>query len=90
MTTGILRNGERLPPFPMDWSSFSAFTSSDLDAIVAYLRTLPPVSNRVPPHRRLPLLSYLAGKFRMLVLHQDFPITIFPGNAGTAVAGGTR
>ena len=33
---------------PMDWASFSTMTPDDLNAIVAYLRTVPPVSNRVP------------------------------------------
>ena len=33
----------------MDWSAFSALTPDDLNAMVAYLRTIPPVSNKVPP-----------------------------------------
>ena len=83
ITTGILRNGVRLPPFPMDWAAFSALTTDDLNAMVAYLRTIPPVSNRVPPITREPLPRYLWDKFQLLVLKKDFPIAIFPGNAGT-------
>ena len=48
ITRGILRDGTRLLPFPMDCASFSTLTPDDLNAIVAYLRTVPPVSNKVP------------------------------------------
>ena len=88
MTRGILRDGTRLPPFPMDWPSYSTLTPADLDAIIAYLRTVPPVSNRIPPPRRPFLPVYLWGKFRMLILGADLPITIHAGNAGTPAAGG--
>jgi cbb3-type cytochrome c oxidase subunit III len=90
LTTGILRNGERLPPYPMDWSSFSALTSDDLHALVAYLRTIPPIANRVPPIARTPLPTYLVDKFRLLILGQDFPLVILSGNAGTAGTGAAR
>ena len=40
------RDGTRLLPFPMDWASFSTMTADDLNAIVAYLRTVPPVRTR--------------------------------------------
>ena len=84
VTRGILRDGTRLPPFPMDWAGFSAMTPDDLHALVAYLRSLPPVSNRVPRPSRPFLPVYLWGKFKMLILQQDPPIQIFPGNAGSA------
>ncbi|HET9315377.1 MAG TPA: c-type cytochrome [Vicinamibacteria bacterium] len=35
-----------LPPMP--WKAFRNLTDEDLKAVYAYLRTLPPVSNRVP------------------------------------------
>src|SRR5437016_2224269 len=44
MTQGILRDATRLLPFPMDWPSFSTLRSEDLNAIIAYLRTIPPIS----------------------------------------------
>jgi cytochrome c oxidase cbb3-type subunit 2 len=84
ITRGILRDGTRLPPYPMDWSAFSALTPDDLNAIVAYLRTVPAVSNRVPRPTRPFLPVYLWGKFKMLILAQDPPILIFPGNVGAA------
>ncbi len=82
ITRGILRDGNRLPPYPMDWSAFSAMTPDDLNAVVAYLRTIPAVSNKVPRPTRPFLPAYLWGKFKMLILKTDPPIVIFPGNVG--------
>jgi len=88
ITRGILRDGTRLPPYPMDWGAFSAMTPDDLNAVVAYLRTIPAVSNRVPPPSRPFLPLYLWGKFKMLILGSDPPVVIYPGNVGTP--GGER
>jgi cytochrome c oxidase cbb3-type subunit 2 len=82
VTKGILRDGTRLLPFPMDWGSFSTLTPEDLDALVAYLRTVPAVSNKVPPLRWTFLPVYLWGKFTMLILGGDPPMAFFSGNAG--------
>jgi len=38
-----------LPPMP--WQSLNAMTDSDLKAVFAYLKTVPPVHNIVPPAR---------------------------------------
>jgi mono/diheme cytochrome c family protein len=84
ITRGVLRDGTRLPPYPMDWSAYSAFSPDDLSAVVAYLRSVPPVKNAVPRPSRPFLPMYLWGKFRMLILEQDPPVLFFPGNAGTA------
>jgi mono/diheme cytochrome c family protein len=88
ITKGTLRNGTRLLPFPMDWASFGTMKPSDIDAIVAYLRTVPPVSNRVPAPKFKFFPSYMWGKFKLLILGDDPPIAIFPGNAGAV--GGRR
>jgi cytochrome c oxidase cbb3-type subunit 2 len=88
LTKGTLRNGTRLLPFPMDWASFGTMKPSDIDAIVAYLRTVPPVSNRVPAPTFKFFPSYMWGKFKLLILGGDPPMAIFPGNAGAA--GGQR
>jgi mono/diheme cytochrome c family protein len=88
ITTGVRPNGVRLPPFPMDWPAYAAMTPDDLNAMVAYLRTVPPVSNAVPEMTRPFLPVYLWGKFKMLILHEDPPIIFVPGNVGTT--GGTR
>jgi cbb3-type cytochrome c oxidase subunit III len=83
ITKGILRDGSRLLPYPMDYGSYSTLTADDLNAIVAYLRTVPPVSNKVPPPSRPFLPVYLWGKFQMLILGGDPPMVFFAGNAGT-------
>ena len=72
----------------MDYASFSTLNAEDLDALVKYLRTVPPISNRVPKPSWKPLPTYLWGKFRMLILGNDPPISFYAGNAGTA--GGAR
>jgi len=89
VTTGVRRDGSRMLPFPMPWPNFANMKPRDLDALVAYLRSLPPVSNRIPAPQSPNIVSYLAGKFRMLILHQDPPLYAYPGNAGSA-AGGSR
>ena len=82
ITKGILRDGTRLLPFPMDWPSFSTMTPDDVDAIVKYLRTVPPVSNRIPRPKWKLLPSHLWGKFRMLMLGADPPMAYFSSAAG--------
>jgi mono/diheme cytochrome c family protein len=84
ITRGTLRDGTRLLPYPMDWPSFANMDPEDLTAIVAYLRTVPPVVNKVPAPSRPFLPVYLWGKFRMLFLGNDPPIVMYPGNAGSA------
>ena len=86
VTKGILRDGSRLLPYPMDYGSFSTLTPDDLSAMVAYLRSLPPVVNKVPPPSRPMLPLYLWGKFKMLILGGDPPMVFFSGNAGTTGA----
>lgn len=82
LTKGTLRDGTRLLPFPMDWPAFSTLPASDIDAIVAYLRTVPPVRNAVPRLTRTALPKYLWNKFQMLIMGVDLPSYIFAGNAG--------
>jgi mono/diheme cytochrome c family protein len=82
ITRGIMRDGSRLLPFPMDYASYSTLTPEDLDAIVAYLRAVPAVANKVPAPSRPFLPVYLWGKFKMLILGDDPPMVFFSGNAG--------
>lgn len=81
-TKGVLRDGSRLLPFPMDWSSYATMKPSDLDAIVAYLRTVPPVRNKVEHWSRPILPVYLWGKFQVLILGVDPPFDFHAGNSG--------
>ena len=41
ITKGISRNGRKLQP-PMGFDYYNRMTETDLNAIVAYLRTVPP------------------------------------------------
>jgi hypothetical protein len=71
----------------MDYAAFSTMTPTDQNAIVAYLRTVPPVSNRVPRPSYTWLPRYLWGKFNLLILGGDPPLTIFTGNVGAKGSG---
>ena len=82
ITKGTLRDGTRMLPFPMDWPSFSTMKESDLNAVVAYLRTVPPVRNTVPRLTRTFLPVFLWNKFEMLILGRDLPSYFYAGNAG--------
>jgi mono/diheme cytochrome c family protein len=84
LVEGEGRNGRRLLPFAMPWVSFATLEDEDVDAIIAYLRTLPPMENRVPPPERLPWTEYMWEKFQILVLGREFTVVTFPGNAGSA------
>jgi mono/diheme cytochrome c family protein len=91
VTSGVRRDGSRMLPFPMPWPNFASMKPQDLNALVAFLRSLPPVSNRIPVPKSPNIVSYLSGKFSMLILHRDPPSWNYPGNAGTpAAAGGAR
>jgi hypothetical protein len=83
ITQGTLRDGTRLLPFPMDWASFSTMKEDDLNAIVAYLRSVPPIRNKVPQPSWSFLPVHLWGKFNLLILGGDPPLTFYGGNAGS-------
>jgi mono/diheme cytochrome c family protein len=80
---GVRRDGSRMLPFPMPWTSYSTLKPADLSAVVAYLRTVQAISNRIPAPHQPNIVSYLWGKFRLLVLKTDLPLLTYPGNAGT-------
>jgi mono/diheme cytochrome c family protein len=46
-TTGVRPDGRILAPI-MPWRSFAKMTKSDVAALVAFLRSLPPVTNKAP------------------------------------------
>ncbi len=86
LTKGTKRDGTRMLPFPMPWPTYAGMPDEDLNAIIAYLRTLPAVHNEIPQPKRPNIFAYLWGKFQMLILKKDVPSQIYPGNAGTAKA----
>jgi len=47
MQKGVRPDGRMLAPI-MPWRAFANMTAADVRAVVAYLRTLPPVKNKVP------------------------------------------
>lgn len=49
--SGVGRNGRPLYWQGMPWDHFSNWDEEDIRALVAYLRLLPPVAERVPPYR---------------------------------------
>jgi len=65
--TGVRPDGRNLSPI-MPWRAYAGLTKSDAAAIVAFLRSLPPVTNKVPG----PLgLNENATVFRMKILPPD-------------------
>jgi mono/diheme cytochrome c family protein len=47
LQTGVRPDGRMLAPI-MPWHAFAGLTKDDVSAIVAFLRSIPPVSNKVP------------------------------------------
>lgn len=88
LTRGVRPDGSRMLPFPMPWPAYGNLKPEDLDALVAGLRSLPPVSNAIPAPKEPSMIPYLWGKFNFLILKRDIPSTDYPGNAGTP--GGAR
>jgi mono/diheme cytochrome c family protein len=83
LTTGTRRDGTRMIPYPMPWPAYAALKTQDLNALISYLRTLPPVYNKISLPDKPNIFSYLWGKFRMLILKEDLPLRAYAGNAGT-------
>jgi mono/diheme cytochrome c family protein len=88
LTRGVRPDGSRMLPFPMPWPAYGNLKPEDLDALIAGLRSLPPVPNAIPAPKEPTLIPYLWGKFQFLILKRDIPSTDYPGNAGTP--GGAR
>ena len=87
LTRGVRPDGSRMLPFPMPWPSYGSLKPQDLDALIAALRALPPISNAIPRPNELSLVPYLWGKFQVLILGRDIPGVSYPGNAGTPGSG---
>jgi len=66
LTTGKRPDGRELAPI-MPWHAFASLTKDDVAAIVAFLRTLPPVKNKVP------------GPYASSAASADFVMKIVPG-----------
>ena len=66
LTMGKRPDGRELAPI-MPWRAFANFTKEDVSAIVAYLRTLPPVHGKAP------------GPYSSAAQSDSFVMTIVPG-----------
>lgn len=84
LTRGTRPDGSRLRPYAMPWPSYAQLTPEDLRAVVAYLRTLPPIVNAIPPPRRPAFGVYLWSKLATALWRHDPPEYVYPGNAGSA------
>ena len=62
ITRGVRPDGRRLDPMAMPWPWFSRLDGGDARAIAAYLRSLPPISNAVPPAERVFFVERVGGK----------------------------
>jgi cytochrome c oxidase cbb3-type subunit 2 len=87
LTRGVRPDGSRMLPFPMPWPAYGNLKPHDLDALIAALRALPPISNAIPEPTELSLAPYLWGKFQVLILGRDIPGGSYPGNTGTPGSG---
>jgi mono/diheme cytochrome c family protein len=84
VTQGIRKDGSRMLPFPMGWTAYAHWPEADRRALVAYLRTIPPVRNAIPARVSPGFFPFLADKFRMLLGGVDKPLVFYAGNAGTS------
>ena len=82
LRTGRTPEGRALSALDMPWTILAGLADSDLDALFAYLRTLPPARNLVPPSTDAPLGTALAGKLLALVRGEQLRASYHPGNAG--------
>jgi mono/diheme cytochrome c family protein len=84
---GRSRDGRVLNVLDMPWTILAGLTDRDVAAIHAYLQTLPPVANLVPPPEDAGLAAALGTKLAMLVRGDQIGAGFFPGNAGTQPVG---
>jgi mono/diheme cytochrome c family protein len=87
ITRGVSRDGRRLDPMAMPWPWFSRLRPSDAAAIAAYLRSLPPVANRVPDARHVSV-GERAGGALLALLGAEAAVEFWGGNAALRPADG--
>jgi mono/diheme cytochrome c family protein len=87
---GRTPTGRALSPLDMPWPILADVADADVDALHAYLRTLPPVRNRVPAPSAPSPTGGLARKAAALAAGARIDAVYQPGNAGHAPAAGER
>ena len=76
VTMGVDKNGEPLAPM-MPYLYYRNMDEGDIKAIIAYIRTLPPIKNQIPAHK----LNFPVNLiFRTLPSKPDFKKLPDPGN----------
>jgi mono/diheme cytochrome c family protein len=79
---GRAPDGRILNPLDMPWTVLALLTDRDVDAIHAYLASLPAVRNLVPPPEAPPLLAGVVLKSKAIVEGEAIGGGYHPGNAG--------
>lgn len=79
---GRSRDGRALNALDMPWTILARLIDRDVEAIHAYLQTIPPVRNLVPPPEAPSFLDATFGKFRMTLTGEQAGGGYHAGNAG--------
>ncbi|WP_247234592.1 c-type cytochrome [Telluribacter sp. SYSU D00476] len=72
MTSGVSKNGKALMPM-MPYLAYGKMDSEDVKSIIAYLRTLPAVTNDVPESRPMAVVKPVFKKMTRRAEHQAMP-----------------
>jgi len=76
LTTGVRPDGRKLAAV-MPWQELAGLTKTDVNAIVAYLRSLPPIQNKMD------------GPFGPTAIPTSWVLKLVPPKAQSAAVGGT-
>jgi mono/diheme cytochrome c family protein len=82
LRTGRSRNGRALSALEMPWTILADLTDRDVEALHAFLRTLPPARNLVPPPEAPPLAGQVPGMLRFFLTGTQTGAAYHPGDAG--------
>ncbi|MGH7895752.1 MAG: hypothetical protein ACREQL_13855, partial [Candidatus Binatia bacterium] len=81
---GRTPTGRSLNALDMPWTILAGLRDADVDAIHAYLQSLPAVRNLIPPPEAAPLWDGVAGKLGAVATGAQIAGVYYPGNAGRA------
>ena len=85
---GRTPNGRALSPLDMPWTVLAELTDRDVEALHAFLTTLPPARNLVPPPEAASIADGVVAKLAALITGAQLSATYLPGNAGRTPADG--
>jgi len=77
---GRTPSGRRLNPLDMPWPILAEVADADVNALHAYLASLPPVKNPLPTPRAPSLVSAVGGKVLALLTGRQMAGVYFPGS----------